>query len=194
MDALNPVYKAAKTIGDFFSVLNWKYCFIGGIAIQRWGEPRFTIDVDVTLLTGFGSEEKFANELLSHFAPRRPDALDFALQTRVLLVEDENKVPMDIAFGAMPFEERTISRASPFLFSQGVTLITCSVEDLIVHKAFANREIDWADIEGVLYRQGKKLNINLILKELKPLVELKEEPEILEKLKQKIAQGKKYLS
>ena len=31
---------------------------MGGVALQRWGEPRLTQDVDLTLLTGFGDEEQ----------------------------------------------------------------------------------------------------------------------------------------
>ena len=191
---MNPLYQAAKALRDFCLAHGWKYCFIGGIAVQRWGEPRFTADVDVALLTGFGSEELFAKKLLSQFTPRRPDAFDFSLKSRVLLVEDENQTPIDIAFGAMPFEERAISRASPFLFTDEVNLITCSAEDLVVYKAFANREKDWADVEGILYRQDSRLNFDQVFSELKPLVTLKEEPEILEKLKQKISQAAKYLS
>ncbi len=43
---------------------HWKFCFIGGLAVQQWGEPRFTRDVDLTLLTGFGKEEDYINPLL----------------------------------------------------------------------------------------------------------------------------------
>ena len=39
----------------------WEFCLIGGIAVQRWGNPRFTVDVDLTLLTGYGSEERFVD-------------------------------------------------------------------------------------------------------------------------------------
>lgn len=42
----------------------WKFCFIGGIAVQRWGNPRFTVDVGLTLLTGYGSEERFVDAML----------------------------------------------------------------------------------------------------------------------------------
>lgn len=59
---------------------------------------------------------------------------------------------------------------------------TCSAEDLVVLKAFASRPQDWIDIKGVLVRQGAKLNRSLVLEELEPLVELKEEPEILVQL------------
>jgi len=183
MAQLNPIYQAANSLQDFFRQQGWKYCFIGGVAIQRWGEPRFTVDVDVTLLTGFGSEEEYASVLISRFPPRRADALEFSLQTRVLLLEDENQIGLDIAFGAMPFEERAIKRSTEYLFAPGISLTTCSAEDLIIYKAFANRAQDWLDVQGIVYRQKGKINIDLIFNELKPLVELKEEPEILIKLK-----------
>lgn len=166
MARLNPIYQAAAKLQDFFNRKGWNYCFIGGLAVQRWGEPRFTADVDVSLLTGFGLEEDYAGALLSHFTPRRPDALEFSLQTRVLLLEGYNKVGLDIAFGAMPFEENAIKRASEYLFASGISLRTCSAEDLIVYKSFSDRDIDWQDVRGIIYRQKGKLNFNLIYKEL----------------------------
>lgn len=36
-----------------------QFCFIGGLALLRWGEPRTTRDTNLTLLTGFGGEERF---------------------------------------------------------------------------------------------------------------------------------------
>ena len=63
---------------------------------------------------------------------------------------------------------------------------TCSAEDLIVHKCFADRERDWADVEGVLARRKKELDMELILTKLAPLVTLKNAPEILSKLEKKI--------
>jgi hypothetical protein len=70
----------------------WQYCFIGGLALQRWGEPRETIDVDLTLLTGFGGEETFVRELLRHFEPRIAEADEFALAHRVLLAEEQGRL------------------------------------------------------------------------------------------------------
>lgn len=55
----------------------WRFSLIGGIALQRWGEPRQTVDVDLTLLTGFGGEGPFIDTLLEHFEPRLTDARDF---------------------------------------------------------------------------------------------------------------------
>jgi hypothetical protein len=151
------------------------------------GEPRFTDDADLTLLTGFGTEPAFITPLLQSFPPRRPDAAEFALRSRVLLLKNLQGVGLDIALGAFPFESHTIDRASHFVFSTGQSLLTCSAEDLLVHKCFANRDKDWGDVDGILARQKNKLDFKLVRAELKPLVDMKEEPEILTRLEKKIA-------
>ena len=162
--------------------LNWKFCFIGGVALQRWGEPRFTADADLSLLTGFSSEEKFIQELSNHYSFRRPDGADFALRYRVLLLKDVNGVSLDISLAGLPFEERSIDRSSKFNITDNIVITTCSAEDLLVHKAFANRDKDWADIYSILQRSNAGLNYDLIRSELKVLVELKEEPEIMDRI------------
>lgn len=165
---------------------SYAFCFIGGVALQRWGDPRATQDADLTLLTGFGREEHFISELVAQFRPRSPKATEFALKNRVLLLYASNDVPLDIALGAISFEERTIERASPWQIKAGMTLNTCCAEDLVVHKAFADRGQDWVDIERILMRQVKQLNVDLIFEELRPLLELKEAPEIEGRLRKMI--------
>jgi hypothetical protein len=39
---LNPLFTAALQLQSFCEAQNWRFCFIGGLAAQRWGEPRFT--------------------------------------------------------------------------------------------------------------------------------------------------------
>ena len=90
---------------------------------------------------------------------------------------------LDVSLGALPFEERIVARASLCPFAPDADLITCSAEDLIVLKAFANRDKDWLDIDGIILRQAGQLDVPLVWRELDPLVELKEEPEIGERLR-----------
>ncbi len=66
-------------------------------------------------------------------------------------------------------------------------MITCSAEDLVVHKVFAGRDLDWGDVERILIRQHDKLDLAQIREELLPLLELKSEAEALVRLEQKIA-------
>ena len=180
---MKPLFHLASEVQDLFVRKEWQFCFIGALAVQRWGEPRLTTDIDITLFTGFGEEEPFVDELLKYYRGRIPDAKLFALTKRVLLLESKNGIGIDISLGALNFEKEAINRATYFEFLSDVKLLTCSAEDLIVLKAFANRLKDWLDVEGVIIRQLNKLDWSYINKQLAPLCELKEAPEIMDKLK-----------
>lgn len=176
---MNALFAAAKEVADFMEARDWKFCVIGGLAVQRWGEPRLTRDADLTLLTGFGEEGSFADALLKRFSGRRPDTRAFALANRVLLLRASNGAVVDVSFGALDFEVSMLKRATPFEFDSGVILPTCSAEDLFVMKAFAAREQDWLDARGIASKQGRNLNRVYILKHLTQLCELKETPKIV---------------
>jgi len=180
---LSPILEAALELQAFCVIRGWRFCFIGGIVVPRWGEPRTTADADLTLLTGFGGEESFVDPLLSAFRPRVGDARGLALSRRVLLIEASNSVSLDVALGGLPFEERLIERATDFEVGPGAVLRTCSAEDLVVLKAFAGRDVDWIDVRGVAIRQGSRLDRDLIFRELAPLLELKGTPEAQQRLR-----------
>jgi hypothetical protein len=179
---MNPLLAAALEIQHLIASRRWPFAFIGGLAVIRWGEPRTTQDADLTLLTGFGNEEGFVDPLLGQFRSRIADARTFALERRVLLLESSDGTPLDISLGALPFEARLVERATPFEFAEGCRLVTCSAEDLIVLKAFASRPLDWRDIEGVLARRRAHLDLQAIRDHLAPLVQLKGQPEIMDRL------------
>lgn len=175
---MNPILEAAKEVADFMSAKGWRFCVIGGLAVQRWGEPRLTQDADLTLLTGLGEEERFANDLLKRFRGRISNAADFAAINRVLLLYATNGASVDVSFGALNFEFDMLDRATPFEFTTGIVLPTCSAEDLFVMKAFAGRQKDWNDAETVVVRQCGKLDKTYILRHLTQLSELKETPDL----------------
>jgi len=182
---VNAVIRAAAELRDVCDAERWRYCFIGGLAVQRWGEPRETVDVDLTLLTGFHDEGRFVSALLARFAPRIDNAAEFARTRRVLLLKASSGVGLDIALGGLPFEEQAVSRSTLFTFPPDVALRTCSAEDLIVLKAFADRPKDWVDIDGIVLRQNETLDWDYIRRQLAPLLELKEAPEILDRLEKR---------
>lgn len=96
---MNELTRLSVELQDFCERRQWKFCIIGGIAVLHWGEPRFTMDLDLTLLTGFGGEESFVDEWLSHYEPRIEGARDFALLNRVLLLRSSEGIGIDIAPG-----------------------------------------------------------------------------------------------
>jgi hypothetical protein len=179
---MNGVLSAAAEIQTFCDRQHWRFCFIGGLALQRWAEPRETVDVDLTLITGFGNEGNFIDPLLGDFEARIPDARQFAHERRVLLLRSPAGVGIDIALGALPFEEQMVDRSSLFSFPPDIELRICSAEDLIVLKAFAGRAQDWIDVEKTVVRQTGKLDWNYIFEQLHPLAELKDAPHTIERL------------
>lgn len=178
------VFRSAAELQSVCEHHDWRFCFIGGVALQRWGEPRFTRDADITLITGIGGEELFVDALLGRFEGRIANARDFALRHRVLLLRSASGVGLDVALGALPFEESAVRRSSHFEYPGGLSLRTCSAEDLVVFKSFAARGQDWVDVERILVRQGSSLDWDYVLLHLRPLAEIKEAPEILVRLEQ----------
>ena len=101
----------------------------------------------------------------------------------MLLLRTNVGVEVDVALGGLPFESELISRAVDVVYGAGVVLHICTGEDLVVLKAFANRARDHADLIGIARRRGPQLDWAAILDRLTPLVEVKEEPEILTRVR-----------
>lgn len=181
---MRDLVEEAAELQALLETKGWEFCFIGGLAIQRWSEPRLTKDMDLTLLTGFGDEEPFVDFLLENYSPRRDDARTFALINRVLLLKTRSGIGIDIALAGLPFEESAVRRSRMVEYAPGISLRTCTAEDLIVMKAFAGRPQDRIDLRGILVRQGTgNLDWAYIWEHLAPLAELKDSPEILDHLK-----------
>jgi len=179
---VDDLFQAAGDLQSLCHAQGWQFCFIGGLAVQRWGEPRETVDVDISLFTGFGEVDDFYEVLLEQFEPRIANAAAFAKERRVLLLRSRSGVGIDVSLAALPYEALVIQRASSFDYPRGITLLTCSAEDLIVLKAFAGRGRDWDDVERVIVRQTGKLDWVYIREQLRPLAELKDAPEIVDEL------------
>ena len=177
----NGVLAAAAEVERFCRRQKWKFCFIGGVAVQRWGEPRFTYDVDFTVLTELGTEEVFIDALLKQFTPRVPNPREFALETRVVLARTKRGVNLDVSLGAFPYEEACVERASLWKLKPRMSITTCSAEDLVIIKVLASRDRDWADVDSILQRQGRRLDLKMIRRELPGLVEMTEHPDALDK-------------
>jgi len=180
---MKSLFRVAAQLDDLLVERGWRYCFIGGIALQRWGQPRLTNDIDLTILAEPDRESYYVDELLGLYNARLPDARGFALKNRVLLLVSGEGIPIDIALGAIAFEEQVVSRATRYEFLPGLSLLTCSAEDLVVFKSFADRPRDWADVETIVLRQQERLDWRYILEQLRPLCQIKEAPEIIERLR-----------
>jgi hypothetical protein len=178
------LFRAALEVQHFLQQQRWQFSYIGGLALQRWGEPRLTGDIDITLMAGSGNEAKYVDVLAARYVFRIKDGKEFALKNRVLLLATSEGIGIDIALASQSYEQRLIERSTSYPFLPDCSIITCSAEDLVISKAFADRDQDWIDIRGILIRQEGRLHWPLMQEELKPLLAAKESPQILLRLLQ----------
>ena len=153
---------------------------IGGLAAVARGIPRFTRDIDATI-AGEGFDVDRALVLLRHhgFEPRIEHAAEFARQRLVLLLRHRpSAVDLDLGLAWLPFEHEALSRATSVDFG-GVSLPVVAVDDLIVLKAVAWRLGDRSDIERLLIRHGRTIDLVRVRQALEQLLNTLEEPERL---------------
>lgn len=158
---MNPL-RAAAEIGRFLEERGIPYMIIGGLALQHWGEPRLTRDVDLTILVDPDQMPELVQDILKAFSPRIPDAEAFALRHRVLLIQSSEGVPIDLAMGIPGYEEEALQRSVWIEFPEIGRLRMIAPEDLIIHKCVAGRPRDVEDVIGILIRQRLRVDISWI--------------------------------
>lgn len=148
---LAPLLDAIDAVARWLEGVHAPGVLIGGIAASLLGRPRVTRDVDVLVLVDESEWQNFLTAGRAYgFQPRRPDAVDFARTSRVLLVRHEpSGIDVDIVFGALRFEEEAVHR-SVWVDVGGVRAPLPSPEDLIIMKAVAHRPRDLIDIAAIL--------------------------------------------
>lgn len=171
--------RAAADVLAFLEDRDIQSCLIGGLAVLRWGEQRATRDVDISVLSPYGEEAQVLDLLLERYQTRRADARAFALTSRVLLLRSAEGVEIDVALAAFPFEKETLDRSTPWTALPGLSLRTCSAEDLLVYKLVAARPRDLLDVESIVQRQQGKLDVERIRHWGGEFAELKEDPDLL---------------
>lgn len=137
------------------------YMVIGGFANTIWGEPRSTIDIDVTVWIAEPDIPAAIGQLVLDYPARVSDPLAFAMQTRVVPLVSPEGVQVDVILGMLLFEELAIQRAVIHSVV-GVPVRFCTPEDLILHKVLSNRERDLVDARGITLRRFSTLDLGYL--------------------------------
>lgn len=191
---MNKLEEALKDIQDFLHTQNIPYMVIGGIGNLVWGEPRLTVDIDITVYISNAQEQDFIKEAGSRFKILVENPEDFVRKTRVLPIEIVKGVKGDIIMAGLDYEKTAIERAIEVEISKNTRVRVCTAEDLIIHKAISEREKDWQDIEGILLRRSDQLDKNYILNWLSQFASALDKPGIqnrFEKLWKEIIESEK---
>lgn len=180
---LHPLGSAIKGLLAWFQAERIKGMIIGGVAASLLGRPRATRDVDALVwLADLDDWAHLVNSSKRHgFEPRIDDPVGFARRSRVLLLRHARSgIDIDVALGALPFEEEAVMHAVD------VKLGTLRIriprpDDLVIMKAIAHRPRDIADIEAVL-EAHPNVDRARIRSYVKEFAELLDQPELLSDL------------
>lgn len=131
------------------------YMVIGGQAVQLYGEPRMTRDIDLTLGLGIEGLDRILD--VSSRCGLRPVTsapAEFVRETMVLPALDERTgIRVDFVFSATDYERQAISRSRPVGLG-GVKVSFAAVEDVVIHKLVAGRPRDFDDVRGILTKSS----------------------------------------
>lgn len=150
--------KESADLQQLFESEGKDFFFVGGLAVQIWGQPRLTTDIDCTIFTNLINEDDQIRDLLRKFKSRFSDeqtALDHARTQRVLLLESRLGTGIDVLLSGLADISEELARSSYQQFTQDISLRICSADSLIAFKTVAGRLQDYADIETVLIKQQK---------------------------------------
>ena len=129
------------------------YMVIGGQAVLRYGEPRLTKDIDVTLglgVDGFQTIREMVRALAFVIIVEQPE--DFVRKTMVLPVLDEDSgIRIDFIFSFSEYERQAIARAVSVPMKD-TSVCFASLEDVIIHKIVAGRPRDIEDVRSILLK------------------------------------------
>jgi hypothetical protein len=149
---LHPLESAIKALLAWFRAEHIKGMIIGGVAASLLGRPRATRDVDALVwLDDLDDWGYLVSSSKTHgFEPRIEDPVGFAQRSRVLLLRHtSSEIDIDVAIGALPFEEEAVTHAVDAKLG-ALRVRIPRPEDLVIMKAIAHRPRDAADIEAVL--------------------------------------------
>ncbi|CAN5344551.1 hypothetical protein BH10ACI3_BH10ACI3_13500 [soil metagenome] len=150
------LFEEAAELQNMLMAEGMEFFFVGGIALQIWGQPRLTTDIDLTVFTGLTNEDERIKWFLSLFKPLIGDQdsmLDFARKRRVLLLKSKSNTEIDVMLGALADMSEEFRRATFQQFTPSLSLKICSADSLIALKTVAGRSQDFADIESVIIKQ-----------------------------------------
>ncbi len=129
------------------------YMIIGGQAVQLYGEPRMTRDIDLTLGVGVeGLQHVLAVCLEMPLNVLVDDKEKFVRETMVLpAMEEKTGIRVDFVFSFTGYEKQALRRARTVNI-KGCPVRFVSMEDLIVHKVVAGRARDNEDTRNILVK------------------------------------------
>ena len=173
----NNLEAALISIANYLSHQNIQYMVIGGLANAVWGQPRATLDVDITVWLSNDLLTKTISSLETNFKILVNNPESFIQETRVLPLQTLSGIRIDLIFGILPFEEQAIKRSVTKEISN-FRIQFCAPEDLILYKIISDRSKDLNDVQHILLHQKASLDYQYLEPRIKELADALCKPDI----------------
>ncbi|MBF8264630.1 MAG: hypothetical protein HW384_494 [Dehalococcoidia bacterium] len=173
--------EVVRSLHSALKLLNINYVIVGGIPASIWGKPRTTLDVDIVIVIPGEKIGLLLNELSNRGFRVKPTAFQKLSQFKVIKFPYSALFSVDIRIAKYEIDSQAISRAKEIkLFD--IDMKIASREDTIVYKLVRFNNQDKADIENILLRNKKKLNVEYIAKSTQGLAKETKYSKILDNL------------
>ena len=155
-----------RQLVDFLEEAGIDYAVLGGIAVSVYSEPRMTQDIDLNIVLDMNDLKEFLGKSRKYgFRPIPPNINKFVNETGVVpmrFFKDGVAGKFDFIIAQNPIEFAGIKRArSKKILDVRVKIVTA--EDLLLHKLLSDRPRDREDAQGIILRQGEKLDLEYII-------------------------------
>ncbi|MBI5360560.1 MAG: nucleotidyltransferase [Planctomycetes bacterium] len=140
---------------------NLEYVIIGGIAVNVWGNPRTTSDIDIVVLLSPDRYAVFLKLAAKHgFIFNFKKALS-QLKKMGMCRLMKDKYHVDFIMGYSDFEKTVFERKRKIEIF-GIRIWVASPEDVILYKLLSSRNIDLADMSNIVQTQAGKLDVKYL--------------------------------
>jgi predicted nucleotidyltransferase len=176
------LFPILSSLTRWFGDQKVEYAIIGGVAIGLVSQPRVTHDVDAVLWLDLDLANDFVESGKPFgFEPRIPNPVEFARNSRVLLLHHQkSNIGIDLSLGVLPFEREMLDRSREMRVRE-LGLRVATPEDLVILKAVAHRTRDLIDIDNLL-NVHRDLDFTRIRYWVRQFADVLESPELVSNL------------
>jgi hypothetical protein len=144
--AENPHYKELLQLLNEFEV---EYLIVGGYAVMKYGEPRYTKDLDVWIRNSARNSIRVVAALQQFGAPLEHDGINAGTFAGKQVVYQIGVAPVRVdiltEITAVEFSDAWQKKVASSFF--GVPVYFISLDDLLTNKRALGRESDLTDLE-----------------------------------------------
>lgn len=144
-----------KELLKIFAERKVKYLIIGGYAVAKHAEPRYTKDLDIWISNSRENAKRVYQSLKEFSAPLADITVeDFTIPTLVFQLGIEpSRIDILMGLKELNFEECWTRRAVSNI--GGLEIYFISLDDLIFNKTLAGRPQDLLDVEILKLKKGE---------------------------------------